>query len=119
VDLQLLDAARRGDRDGFLELLRPVKVVVTAAERGLPWDVSPTDSRFPWHPVPVHGRAALLVYSSLDWQQRAAGSGTIVRPEFGELAAAWPAGGPDLVLNPGSPISVTMTAEEVQAFARG
>lgn len=119
VDLQLLDAARRGDRAGFLELLRPVKVVVTASEPGLPWDVSPTDPRFPWEPVPVWGRASLLVYSSLDWQRRAAGSGTIVRPELGELAAAWPAGGPDLVLNPASPISVTMTAEEVQAFARG
>ncbi|GIG68387.1 SseB family protein [Phytomonospora endophytica] len=117
ADLKLLDAARRGDRSGFLEMLRPAKVILVTEDRGLDWNTPPTDPRFPWDPVPLRGRPSIPVYSSRTWQERSGGSGKTVRAPFGELAAAWPEGGPDLVLNPASPISVTMTAEEVRAFA--
>lgn len=116
-DLQLLDAVRRGDRAGFLEVLRPAKVILMTEDRSLDWNTPPTDPGFPWEPVPLRGRPSIRVYSSREWQGSTGGSGKTVRAVFAELAAAWPEGGPDLVLNPASPISLTMTAEEVRAFA--
>jgi hypothetical protein len=117
LDLQLVDAARRGDRAGFLEILRAAKVWVMSEDRSLAWNTPPTDPKFPWEPVPLRGRSSIRVYSSSEWQTRTGGSGKAVRAAFGELVAAWPQDGPDLVLNPASPISITMTAEEVRAFA--
>lgn len=116
IDLQLLDAGRRGDRDGFLKILRPSRVTVTTDNRDLDWKTPPTDPEFPWHPVPVRGRPSIVVYTGHVWQKQAGGSGTTVRPVFGDLALVWSEDGPDLVLNPASPISITMTADEVRAF---
>lgn len=116
-DLQLFDAAGRGDRSGFLEMLRTAKVILVSEDRGLDWNTPPTDPRFPWDPVPLRGRPSIPVYTSRTWQSRTGGSGKTVRVPFSELAAAWPDAGPDLVLNPASPISVTLSAEEVRRFA--
>lgn len=117
LDLQLVDAARRGDRTGLLEMLRPAKVIIVTPNRDLAWNTPVTDPAFPWDPIPLRGRPTIPVYTSHTWQSRTGGSGKTVRAAFGELAAAWPPDGPDLVVNPASPISVTMTAAEIRAFA--
>lgn len=119
IDMQLVDAARRGDRAAFLEILRPAKVFVGTTEKGLPSTLAPTDPAFPWQPVPVRGRPSVLVYTTTAWRMHAGGSGGTVRVALSELASAWPAGGPDLVLNPASPISLTLAADEVRAFGQG
>lgn len=116
IDMQLYDAARRGDRRGFLEILRTARVWLRHPDKGLDRKITPTDPSYPWKPASVRGRPSVVVHSTTYWQS-SSGSGSNSMVKFGELVAVWPASDPDLVLNPGTPISITMTADEVRAFA--
>lgn len=117
IDLQLHDAARRGDRRTFLEILRTARVTLAHHDRDADRKLKPGDPGYPWAPVSVRGRPSILVFTTHHWQYEASGSAKTTLTKFGEVVKVWPDSNPDLVLNPASPISITMTAEEVRAFA--
>ena len=117
IDFQLHDAARRGDRRTFMEILRTARVTLVHHDRDADRKLKPGDVGYPWAPKPVRGRPSILVFTTPHWQSEAVGTGKTALIKFGELAKVWPDSNPDLVLNPASPISVIMTAEEVRAFA--
>ncbi|POM27666.1 hypothetical protein BTM25_20840 [Actinomadura rubteroloni] len=115
VEERLFEAAGRGDGDGFFAILAGAQVLVPA-EPQTPWGIAPDDPEFPWRPVPVHGRTAIQVFTSLRWMNEAIGSSRFVMPSFQEMAAAWPDDGWTLVLNPGTPIDAALPAERVRTF---
>ncbi|MFC0038767.1 SseB family protein [Actinomadura rayongensis] len=115
VEERLFEAAGRGDADGFFAILAGAQVLVPAEPQTL-WGIAPDDPEFPWRPVPVHGRTAIQVFTSLRWMNEAIGSSRFVMPSFQEMAAAWPDDGWTLVLNPGTPIDAALPAERVRTF---
>lgn len=79
----------------------------------------PNDPAFPWSAVPVRGRTSVLVFTSFDWMKEAVGTTGFVMPTFADLIAAWPEPGWDVSVNPGTPIEIVLSAEEIRAIADG
>ncbi|GAA4617441.1 hypothetical protein GCM10023195_77920 [Actinoallomurus liliacearum] len=77
----------------------------------------PNDPAFPWSAVPVRGRTSLLVFTSFDWMKEAVGTTGFVMPKFTDLIAAWPEPSWDVSVNPGTPIEIALSAEEIAAIA--
>ena len=82
------------------------------------WASRRSASTFPWEPVPVRGRPSILIGTDYGWRKQFTATGLNTHAVFAELAAAWPDKDWDLVLNPGTPVSITLTAAEVREFAR-
>ncbi len=116
VEQRLFEAALRRDTDAFFKVLLGAQVLVPA-DPETPWGITPDDSEFPWRPVPVHGRPSIQVFTSLRWMNEAIGSSRFVMPSLLEIVTAWPDGGWTLVLNPGTPIDATLTADQVRALS--
>ncbi|MGK5556040.1 SseB family protein [Actinomadura kijaniata] len=116
VEQRLFDAALRRDTDAFFKVLLGAQVLVPA-DPDTPWGIAPDDPEFPWRPVPVHGRTAIQVFTSLKWMTDAIGSSRFVMPGFLEVVTAWPEGDWTLVLNPGTPVDASLTAEQVRALS--
>ncbi|WP_194293421.1 SseB family protein [Actinomadura macrotermitis] len=116
VEQRLFDAALRRDTDAFFKVLLGAQVLVPA-EPETPWGIEPADPEFPWRPVPVHGRPAIQVFTSLRWMNDSIGSSRFVMPSFLEVVAAWPDADWTLVLNPGTPIDAAMPAEQIHALS--
>jgi hypothetical protein len=77
----------------------------------------PNDPAFPWSAVPVRGRTSVLVFTSFDWMKEAVGTTGFVMPKFVDLIAAWPEPNWDVSVNPGTPIEIALSAEEIGAIA--
>ncbi|MBA8951025.1 hypothetical protein HNR61_002656 [Actinomadura namibiensis] len=116
VEQRLFDAALRRDTDAFFKVLLGAQVLVPA-DPDTPWGIAPDDPEFPWRPAPVHGRTAIQVFTSLKWMTDAIGSSRFVMPGFLEVVTAWPDGDWSLVLNPGTPVDASLTAEQVRALS--
>ncbi|MFL6055030.1 MAG: SseB family protein, partial [Actinoallomurus sp.] len=79
----------------------------------------PDDPAFPWSAVSVRGRTSVLVFTSFDWMKEAVGTTGFVMPTFADLIAAWPEPDWDVSVNPGTPIEIALSAEEIRAIAGG
>ncbi|MCO5971866.1 SseB family protein [Actinoallomurus sp. WRP6H-15] len=77
----------------------------------------PTDPAFPWSAVPVRGRSSVLVFTSFDWMKEAVGTTGFVMPKFADLIATWPEPSWDVSVNPGTPIEIALSAEEIGVIA--
>ncbi|MGP4029658.1 SseB family protein [Actinomadura sp. 3N407] len=115
VEQRLFDAARRRDTDGFFAILLGAQVLVPA-DPDTPWGIVPGDAGFPWRPVPVHGRTAIQIFTSLKWMNEAIGSSRFIMPTLLDMVAAWPDTEWTLVINPGTPIDAAMPGDKVRSL---
>jgi hypothetical protein len=116
IEQRLFEAAARGDKDTLFKILLGAQVVVPA-DPETPWGTRPGESDFPWHPIPVNGRTAVLVFTSLRWMHDAIGPCRFLMPDFLDLVSAWRDADWTLVLNPGTPIDAGLPGERVRALA--
>ena len=116
IEQRLFEAAGRGDKDAFWRILLGSQIVVPA-DPETPWGTRPGESDFPWHPVPVNGKTAVLAFTSLRWMHDAIGPCRFLMPDFLDLVSAWRDTDWTLVLNPGTPIDATLPGERVRALA--
>ena len=115
VEQRLFEAAGQGDGDAFYKVLLGAQVVVPA-DPETPWGTRPGESDFPWHPVPVNGKTAILAFTSLRWMHDAIGPCRFLMPDFLDLVSAWRDADWTLVLNPGTPVAATLPGEQVRAL---
>lgn len=115
VEQRLFDAARRRDTDGFFKILLGAQVLVPA-DPDTPWGIVPGDPGFPWRPVPVHGRTAIQIFTSLKWMNEAIGSSRFIMPTLMDMVAAWPDTEWTLAINPGTPIDAAMPGDKVRSL---
>ncbi|MFG2085421.1 SseB family protein [Spirillospora sp. NPDC048824] len=115
VEQRLFDTARRRDTDGFFKILLGAQVLVPA-DPDTPWGIAPGDPGFPWRPVPVHGRTAIQIFTSLKWMNEAIGSSRFIMPTLLDMVAAWPDTEWTLAINPGTPIDAAMPGDKVRSL---
>jgi hypothetical protein len=77
----------------------------------------PADPDFPWSAVPVRGRPSVLAFTSFDWMKAAVGTTAFVMPTFAELLTAWPEQDWFVSVNPGTPIEVALSGEQIRGIA--
>ncbi|MCO6007052.1 SseB family protein [Actinoallomurus purpureus] len=108
----------RNDPDARLKTLLGASVFLPVWSRTPPTvQTSPNDPAFPWSAVPVRGRASVLVFTSFDWMKEAVGTTGFVMPTFADLLAGWPEPGWDVSVNPGTPIEIELSGEQIRAIA--
>jgi SseB protein N-terminal domain len=76
----------------------------------------PGDPAFPWSAVPVRGRPSVLAFTSFDWMKAAVGTTGFVMPTFAELIGSWPDDAWGVSVNPGTPIEVALTGDQIRAL---
>ncbi|MEO3781848.1 SseB family protein [Actinocorallia sp. B10E7] len=114
LEQRLHEAAQRRDAETFFGLLTSAQVMIPA-DPDTPWGARPGEPDFPWHPVPLKGEQAIMAFTSPRWMHEAVGQSRFVMPDFRELAANWPEHGWALVLNPGTPIDLTVPGDRLRA----
>jgi len=114
LEHRLHDAAQRRDAETFFGLLASAQVMIPA-DPDTPWGARPGEPDFPWHPVPLKGEPSIMAFTSPRWMHEAVGQSRFVMPDFRELAANWPEHGWSLVLNPGTPIDLTVPGDRLRA----
>ncbi|MCD0452755.1 SseB family protein [Actinocorallia sp. API 0066] len=117
LEERMRDAAAQGDTDALLALLSSAQVMIPA-DPDTPWGARPGDPDFPWRPVPVKGEPAILAFTSPRWMHESVGQARFVMPDFRDLAANWPERGWSLVLDPGTPIALTVPGDGLRATTR-
>ncbi len=107
----------RADADLMVKVLLEASVFLPVWSRTPPTvQTTPGDPEFPWAAVPVRGRMAVPVFTSFDWMKEAVGTTAFVMPAFAELLAAWPEPDWSVSVNPGTPIEVTLSGEQIRAL---
>jgi hypothetical protein len=60
---------------------------------------------------------SVLAFTSFDWMKAAVGTTAFVMPTFAELLAAWPEQDWFVSVNPGTPIEVALSGEQIRGLA--
>jgi hypothetical protein len=118
AERQMFDA--RGDVDMVVKVLMDATVFLPVWSRTPPAvQTRPGDPSFPWSAVPVRGRPSVLAFTSFDWMKAAVGTTGFVMPTFAELVAGWPDHGWSVSVNPGTPIELVLSGEQIRTLAVG
>jgi type III secretion system (T3SS) SseB-like protein len=116
AERQMFDV--RGDADMVLKVLTDTTVFLPVWSRTPPAvQTRPGDPSFPWSAVPVRGRPSVLAFTSFDWMKAAVGTTGFVMPTFAELVAGWPDADWGVSVNPGTPIELVLSAEQIRVLA--
>jgi SseB protein N-terminal domain len=116
AERQMFDV--HGEPDMMVKVLMDTTVFLPVWSRTPPAvQTRPADPSFPWSAVPVRGRASVLVFTSFDWMKAAVGTTGFVMPTFAELAAGWPNHDWSVSVNPGTPIEIALSGEQIRALA--
>ncbi|GAA4632387.1 hypothetical protein GCM10023196_065620 [Actinoallomurus vinaceus] len=108
----------RNDPDAHLQVLLEASVFLPVWSRTPPTvQTPPSDPAFPWAAVSVRGRASVLAFTSFDWMKEAVGTTGFVMPTFADLLAAWQEPSWDVAVNPGTPIEIALSGEQIHAVA--
>ncbi len=115
AERQMFDA--RTDFEMLVKVLLDTAVFLPVWSRTPPAvQTPPGDPSFPWSAVPVRGRPSVLAFTSFDWMKAAVGTTGFVMPTFSELLTAWPDQDWSVSVNPGTPIEVSLTGEQIRTL---
>lgn len=115
AERQMFDT--RGDHDMLVKVLLDTAVFLPVWSRTPPAvQTPPDDPSFPWSAVPVRGRASVLAFTSFDWMKAAVGTTGFVMPTFAELLTAWPDHDWAVSVNPGTPIEVSLSRDQIRTL---
>jgi hypothetical protein len=116
AERQMFDV--RSDPEMVVKVLLDTTVFLPVWSRTPPAvQTRPGDAEFPWSAVPVHGRPSVLAFTSFDWMKAAVGTTGFVMPTFAELITAWPENDWSVSVNPGTPIEVALSGEQIRTLA--
>jgi hypothetical protein len=116
AERQMFDV--RNDPDMIVKVLMDTTVFLPVWSRTPPAiQTRPGDATFPWSAVPVRGRPSVLAFTSFDWMKAAVGTTGFVMPTFAELVAGWPEHDWSVSVNPGTPIELVLTGEQLRGLA--
>jgi hypothetical protein len=116
AERQMFDV--RNEPETVVKILMDTTVFLPVWSRTPPAvQTRPGDSSFPWSAVPVRGRPSVLAFTSFDWMKAAVGTTGFVMPTFAELVAGWPEHDWSVSVNPGTPIEVALSGEQIRALA--
>jgi SseB protein N-terminal domain len=116
AERQMFDV--RHDPDMVVKVLMDTTVFLPVWSRTPPAvQTRPGDALFPWSAVPVRGRPSVLAFTSFDWMKAAVGTTGFVMPTFAELIAGWPGHDWSVSVNPGTPIELMLSGEQIRALA--
>ncbi|MFB9838150.1 SseB family protein, partial [Actinoallomurus acaciae] len=116
AERQMFDV--RDDADMVVKVLMDATVFLPVWSRTPPAvQTRPGDPSFPWSAVPVRGRPSVLAFTSFDWMKAAVGTTGFVMPTFAELVAGWPDHGWSVSVNPGTPIELVLSGEQIRALS--
>ena len=116
AERQMFDV--RNDPEMIVKVLMDTTVFLPVWSRTPPAiQTRPGDPAFPWSAVPVRGRPSVLAFTSFDWMKAAVGTTGFVMPTFAELVAGWPEHGWSVSVNPGTPIELILSGEQIRALA--
>jgi len=116
AERQMFDV--RSDPEMVVKVLMDTTVFLPVWSRTPPAvQTRPGDPSFPWSAVPVRGRPSVLVFTSFDWMKAAVGTTGFVMPTFAELITGWPEHDWSVSVNPGTPIEVALSGEQIRALA--
>ncbi len=107
----------RADHEMLVKVLLDTAVFLPVWSRTPPAvQTPPGDPSFPWSAVPVRGRASVLAFTSFDWMKAAVGTTGFVMPTFAELLTAWPDHDWAVSVNPGTPIEVSLSGDQIRTL---
>jgi hypothetical protein len=116
AERQMFDV--RTDPDMVVKVLLDATVFLPVWSRTPPAvQTRPGDPSFPWSAVPVRGRPSVLAFTSFDWMKAAVGTTGFVMPTFAELIAGWPDHDWSVSVNPGTPIELMLSGEQIRTLA--
>jgi hypothetical protein len=116
AERQMFDV--RSDPEMVVKVLMDTTVFLPVWSRTPPAvQTRPDDPSFPWSAVPVRGRPSVLAFTSFDWMKAAVGTTGFVMPTFAELIADWPEHDWSVSVNPGTPIELALSGEQIRALA--
>lgn len=116
AERQMFDV--RTDPDMVVKVLLDATVFLPVWSRTPPAvQTRPGDASFPWSAVPVRGRPSVLAFTSFDWMKAAVGTTGFVMPTFAELIAGWPEHDWSVSVNPGTPIELMLSGEQIRTLA--
>jgi hypothetical protein len=116
AERQMFDV--RSDPEMVVKVLMDTTVFLPVWSRTPPAiQTRPGDPSFPWSAVPVRGRPSVLAFTSFDWMKAAVGTTGFVMPTFAELVAGWAEHDWSVSVNPGTPIEVALSGEQIRALA--
>ncbi|GAB2810607.1 hypothetical protein GCM10027176_14040 [Actinoallomurus bryophytorum] len=116
AERQMFDV--RSDPEMVVKVLLDTTVFLPVWSRTPPAvQTRPGDAEFPWSSVQVHGRPSVLAFTSFDWMKAAVGTTGFVMPTFAELITAWPEHDWSVSVNPGTPIEVALSGDQIRALA--
>jgi hypothetical protein len=116
AERQMFDV--RSDPEMVVKVLMDTTVFLPVWSRTPPAvQTRPGDASFPWSAVPVRGRPSVLAFTSFDWMKAAVGTTGFVMPTFAELIAGWPEHDWSVSVNPGTPIEIALSGEQIRALA--
>jgi hypothetical protein len=118
LEQRLLAAASAGPgADSLLSIMLLAKVLLPVAEGADP-AVRPDDDQFVWHTEKVDDQEIITAFTSME--RLTAQLGGTVEPlaiRFVQLIRAWPDQSWSLVINPDTPIAVTLRGTQITALA--
>jgi hypothetical protein len=118
AERQMFDV--RSDPEMVVKVLLDTTVFLPVWSRTPPAvQTRPGDPSFPWSAVPVRGRPSVLAFTSFDWMKAAVGTTGFVMPTFAELIGGWPEHDWSVSVNPGTPIEIALSGEQIRALAAG
>jgi hypothetical protein len=116
AERQMFDV--RNEPETVVKILMDTTVFLPVWSRTPPAvQTRPGDPSFPWSAVPVRGRPSVLAFTSFDWMKAAVGTTGFVMPTFAELIAGWPEHDWAVSVNPGTPIEVALSGEQIRTLA--
>ncbi|MDN3360013.1 SseB family protein [Actinomadura sp. DC4] len=116
AERQMFDV--RGEPEMVVKVLMDTTVFLPVWSRTPPAvQTRPGDPTFPWSAVPVRGRPSVLAFTSFDWMKAAVGTTGFVMPTFAELVAGWPEEDWSVSVNPGTPIEIALSGEQIRGLA--
>ena len=115
AERQMFDV--RGEPETVVKILMDTTVFLPVWSRTPPAvQTRPGDASFPWSAVPVRGRPSVLAFTSFDWMKAAVGTTGFVMPTFAELIVGWPEHDWSVSVNPGTPIEVALSGEQIRSL---
>jgi hypothetical protein len=115
AERQMFDV--RSEPETVVKILMDTTVFLPVWSRTPPAvQTRPGDPSFPWSAVPVRGRPSVLAFTSFDWMKAAVGTTGFVMPTFAELISGWPEHDWAVSVNPGTPIEVALSGEQIRAL---
>ncbi len=115
AERQMFDV--RDDPEMVVKVLMDTTVFLPVWSRTPPAvQTRPGDPSFPWSAVHVRGRLSVLAFTSFDWMKAAVGTTGFVMPTFAELLAGWPEHDWSVSVNPGTPIEIALSGEQIRTL---